>query len=153
MVSKKKYTGVVILAGLFDQCGEIGSQQRFGIIPIPWQLRELALQVSGLISTEKAQKNFFEKMDGELPLNYPDELRTEELQGGKIGLRIWVYKGEKLGVLIKLLQTGTVTRAQALLLDKIGLGDLPTEFEWSSDIQNEEKLLEEFSNFLFCLIQ
>lgn len=110
---------VLILAGLADPCGDIGTQCRYDLLPIPWKADTLRASIVRLLKVE--QWTIF----------------TEELDPAPaIGVRFWVCRPPNIRPLELLMSNGwsnTQGNKAALLIDGLSKDTPAVEFTWPNN--------------------
>jgi hypothetical protein len=127
---------VIVLAGLFDPCGDIGTQLRYLLLPVPWTRAEFEQNVSILIKCELQQKINLERQSKLPPLD-PDDAK---LLAANIGIRAWVKE---------------IPKNYKLSKDKINhlsFNVHSANFEWQNSNPNDENIIRNFNLFLLNLL-
>lgn len=110
--------GVLVLAGLSDPCGDIGTQCRYDLLPIPWEGGTLKSSIVRMLKAE--QWTIF----------------TEELDPAPaIGVRFWICPPPKIRSLELLMSNGWSNRQgkkAASLIDGLSRETPAVEFVWPS---------------------
>jgi len=101
--------GVMIIAGLLDPCGDIGTQGRFSLLPIPWKAQEFEEQVTRAVRYDFWQQKIVQDQSSVFPIT---ESEVEALARG-VGLRLWIQIGQSHRSLLKLLTPGWSDRTMA----------------------------------------
>lgn len=132
--------GVLILAGLADPCGDIGTQYRYDLLPIPLDEIAFKASVARMIKAEKWTV-FAEELD---PQTHP------------IGLRCWVCHSPESQTL-KLLMADGWTDAQgnkaATLIDRLSSCVPAIEFIWPSKNPDDAKAMKILNKNCYSYIE
>lgn len=111
--------GVLILAGLADPCGNIGTECRYDLLPIPLDEIAFKASIARMIRAEKWTA-FAEELD---------------LETHPIGVRCWVCHAQENQVLKLLMADGwtdTLSNKAGMLIDRISSHPPAIEFIWPS---------------------
>jgi hypothetical protein len=140
--------GVLVLAGLLDTVGDMGTQGHYDLLPIPWAKNELKKRVTHTLKVDidirsrlECHETVFAKDDGEL----------QALSRG-IGVRVWITGRDQKPKIMKLLTLGFSRnrfKAAATELDHLSFHVSPFIFPWSNDI-NDNDLMTTLHNI--CLL-
>lgn len=120
--------GVLIVAGLADPCGDIGTQCRYDLLPIPWEASAFRASVSGMIKTDKWAVSVQE-------LN-PDSYR--------VGVRCWIWRSpESRPLELLITKDWSVRRGKKAgrLIDGLSFGVPAIEYAWPSENPDDDEAI------------
>lgn len=128
MATKVVTEAVLVLAGLADPCGDVGTECRYDLLPIPWARDVFRSSVVRMLKAEKWT------------------IQTEDLDANthSIGVRCWVCRPPESYPLCVLVSDGWSDmqgEMAAVLIDGFSRGVPAVEFVWpNSDPDNEEAI-------------
>ena len=126
--SRKPIKGILVLAGLFDPCGDLGTQCRYDLLPIPWEKHEFRKHVSNIIRVERTS-----------------------LEVNDIGLKAWIETGQNYHALSNLLVQGWSDERghlAGLIIDNLSFHAQSIDYHWSYNEYDDEKGVGEFEKLL-----
>lgn len=130
---------ILIIAGLADPCGDIGTQYRYDLLPVPWDQAAFAETIVRAIEADKWTA-FIEELE---PNSHP------------AGVRCWLCTPPESQILQPLLgaswNTAQENRA-AKLIDRIAAGAPVFEFVWTERPFAEAQLLVNLENNILKLL-
>lgn len=139
--------GILVLAGLFDPCGDIGTQCRYDLLPIPWDKTEFVSWVANIIHFEVEQKKQLESQAEECPKAPSD---VEDLARG-IGLKGWLIIDPDSRILNELLVRGwteMLGKKAAKEIDHLSFCVPAIKFEWPHINPDDEIAIGQFESLL-----
>lgn len=139
--------GVLVLAGLLDPTGDIGTQCRFDLLPIPWDKAEFAAHVSNMIRFDLSAKARIEYQ----AKGFPEALDDTEALSRGIGLRAWLrvdVSGQKLMGLLVDGWSNTRGELAAKEIDHLSFNVPSIIFKWPHSNPNDDTSINQFESAL-----
>lgn len=126
---------VLILAGLADPCGNIGTECRYDLLPLPCSIEAFTHPVIRILQADQCV------------------IATEEMsQDSIIGVRCWVCQHPKSKPLLALIEAGWSElqgRKAAKLIDSLSQNMPVIEYAWPCDDLADKKVMSDFYTILF----
>ncbi len=146
--------GVLVLAGLLDPCGDIGTQCRYDLLPIPWGKAALAAKVTHTILVELGEKARIQHQ----ATWYPDDGPGIEALARGIGLRAWIVKADARGhkAVAELLWHGwteALGKKAARVIDRLSFHEPPIDYPWSHENPDDEAATGRFESVLLSRLE
>lgn len=144
--------GVLVLAGLLDPAGDIGTQCRYDLLPIPWDDAEFKSHVLNMIRFDLSEKARIEYQAGGFP---EDPADTEALSRG-IGLRAWLRvdaSGQKLMELLIHGWSHTHGEVAAKEIDHLSFHIPSIIYKWPHSIPDDETAINQFESVLLSQLE
>lgn len=138
---------LLVLAGLMEPCGDIGTEGRFLLLAYPWTKAAFAETVKELIQMELQSRECIITQPKELPVDQGD---IDALARG-IGLRLWVIEGKSAPGCLDILQRGWTSEAMnraAVEVDHLSFCVEPICYNWTSSTAADSDEVARYEGFL-----
>lgn len=136
MNSNESDRGVVVLAGLFESCGDIGTQCRYDLLPIPWEKDRFTAIVARILKFEMSRRIWDE---------------TPDQSPGEVGLKAWICLDNNGHDIKELLIRGWSDRRgrlAGLAIDHLSFNEIPIKFSWMPATSDEAESIMIFERLL-----
>ena len=143
--------GVLVLSGLLDPCGDIGTQCRFDLLPIPWDKAVFAAKVSHAIRVELSEKS---RIQQQAEWYTEGDESDIEAQARGIGVRAWIVKADAdMGstAIMELLRFGwseSRWKKAAREIDRLSFHKPPIDYPWPHETPDDEAAVNGFESVL-----
>ena len=138
--------GVLVLAGLLDPVGDMGTQGHYDLLPIPWTKIEFEKRV---VHTIRADMDIRSRIEYQANI-FPFDVNDMQALSRGIGLKTWIRLKDQSPATMKLLTCGvTIARfkSAAVELNQLSYHVPPTIFPWPND-DNNDKLIARLNQLL-----
>lgn len=145
---------VVVIGGLLEPCGNIGTEGRFALLPVPWDRKKFAEVASQHIHFEFGQKA---RIIDWKNVGFPEDPEDDRALARGVGLRMWAVTGKDAKLLLSLMahdwSTGEwppkMWRRCARLIDHLSEHVPPsTKFSWPRENPDDEACLAEAESLI-----
>ena len=119
---------ILIIAGLADPCGDIGTQCRYDLLPVPWDQAVFAKTIARAIEVDKWTA-YIEEF---APHSHP------------VGVRCWICTQPRSQELLPLLEPGWNSEQEnriASLINRIATETPVAEFVWPGGLSTDMQTL------------
>lgn len=138
---------VLVLAGLMEPCGDIGTEGRFLVLGYPWTKAAFVEAVSELIQLEMQSRECIITQPKELPVDQGD---IDALERG-VGLRVWAIQGKTAPGCLDIVQRGWTSEAMnraAIEVDHLSFHVEPICYTWTSSTPADSDEVARYEAFL-----
>ena len=154
--AKKNVIGVLVLSGLLDPCGDIGTAGHYDLLQIPWTKLDFATKVSYAVHVDLGEKARIE-CQAEW-YTEEDESDIKALARG-IGIRAWIVKaGDRAGkAIMESLLLDECPESQckkaAREIDRLSFHETPIDYPWPHENPDDEAAVNGFESVLLSRLE